>query len=103
MSHRVGRNTNLPSDSNISKAARVNINSVGIFLKEYSTSFLMVCRLIDFALVVLKLWMFKVSVIIAISEIESFNFSGTERVKAKLTLGKDPLLISRGTYKGWVS
>ena len=41
----------------------------------------MVCRLIDFALVVLKLLMFKVCVIVGISKIEFFNFSGTERVK----------------------
>ena len=41
----------------------------------------MVCKLIDFALVVLKLLMFKVCVIIGISKIEIFNFSGTERVK----------------------
>ena len=50
------------------------------FFKEYSTSFLMVCRLIDFALLVLKLLMFKVCVIIGISKMEFFNFSGTERV-----------------------
>ena len=48
---------------------------------EYSTSFLMVCRLIDFALVVLKLLMFKVCVIIGILKIEFFNFSGTESVE----------------------
>ena len=41
----------------------------------------MVCRLIDFAIVVLTLLMFKVCVIIGISEIEFFNFSVTERVK----------------------
>ena len=41
----------------------------------------MVCRLIDFALVVLKLLIFKVCVIIGISKIEFFNFSGTEKVK----------------------
>ena len=40
----------------------------------------MVCRLIDFALVVLKLLMFKVFGIIGVSKIESFNFSGTERI-----------------------
>ena len=43
----------------------------------------MVCRLIDFAHVVLNLGMFKVCVIIGISKIEFFNFSGTERVKTK--------------------
>ena len=41
----------------------------------------MVCRLIDFALAVLKLLIFKVCVIIGISKIEFFNFSGTEKVK----------------------
>ena len=41
----------------------------------------MVCRLIDFALVVLKLLMLKVCVIIGIPKIEILNFPGTERVK----------------------
>ena len=76
-----GGNTDLPLGSNISKTLRVNIAFAATFLKEYSTSFLMVCRLIDFALVVLKLLMFKVCVIIGISKIEIFNFSGTERFK----------------------
>ena len=49
--------------------------------KEYSVSFLMECRLIDFALVVLELFMFKVCGIIGISKIKFFDFSGTERVK----------------------
>ena len=35
----------------------------------------------DFALVALKLLIFKVYVIIGISKIEIFDFSGTERVK----------------------
>ena len=43
----------------------------------------MVCWLIDFVLVVLKLLMFKVCVIIGISKIEFFNFSGAERVKCE--------------------
>ena len=43
----------------------------------------MVCRLIDFALVVLKLLMFKGRGVIGISKIEFFNFSGTERLKVK--------------------
>ena len=51
--------------------------------KEYSTSFRMICRLIDFGHVVLKLLMFKVCLIIGISKIEFLNFSGTERVKIK--------------------
>ena len=39
----------------------------------------MAYRLIDFALVVLKLLMFKVCGIIGTSKIEFFNFSGKER------------------------
>ena len=41
----------------------------------------MVCRLIDFGLVPLKLLMFEVCVIVGISKIEFFNFYGTKRVK----------------------
>ena len=41
----------------------------------------MVFRLIDFALVVLKLRMFKVCGITGISKIKFFNFFRTERVK----------------------
>ena len=44
----------------------------------------MVCSLIDFALVVLDILMFNVWGIIGISEIEFFNFSGTERVNINL-------------------
>ena len=40
----------------------------------------MVCKLIDFASVFLKLLMFKVCGINGISKIEFFNFTGTERV-----------------------
>ena len=43
-------------------------------------NFLMVCRLIDFALVVLELLMFQVCGTICISKIEFFNFSGNEKV-----------------------
>ena len=49
--------------------------------KEHSTAFLMVWKLIEFALVVLKLSMFKDCGIIGISKIELFIFFGTERVK----------------------
>ena len=77
----VGDNTDLPSDNNIAKVLRVNIAFAITFFKEYTSSLLMVCKLIDFPLVVLKLLMFKVFVIIGISKIEVFNFSGTERVK----------------------
>ena len=41
----------------------------------------MLCRLIDFALVVLKLLMFQVCGIIGVSKNEFFSFSGIERVK----------------------
>ena len=44
-------NTDLPSDRNLSKTVRLSIAFAGIFFKEYSTTFLMVCRLIDSALV----------------------------------------------------
>ena len=76
-----GDNTDLHLDSNISKTVGENIAFIEALFKEYSISFPMVCRLIDFALVVLKLLMFKVCGIIGISKIEFFNFSGTERVK----------------------
>ena len=52
----------------------------GTFFKEYSISFLMVCRLIDIALVLLKLSMPKVRGIIGISKIKLLNFSCAERV-----------------------
>ena len=45
-----GANTDIPSNSNISKAVRVNIAFTATFLKEYSISFLMICRLTDFSL-----------------------------------------------------
>ena len=77
----MGDNVDLPSDSNFSKTVRVNIAFPATFFKEYLTSFVIVCRLIDFALVALKLLIFKVYVIIGISKIEIFDFSGTERVK----------------------
>ena len=72
------------------------------FFKKYSTSFLMVCRLIEFALVVLKLLMFKVFAIIGISKIEFFNFSGTERVKQNQKIknnSKPPELVSQSLFK----
>ena len=78
-----GDNATLPLDSNISKTVRVNIAFTMTF-KENSISFLKVCRLVDFALVVLKLLMFKVCGIIGISKTEFFNFSGTGRVNSFL-------------------
>ena len=78
--HWAGDNTDLLSDSNISKAVIVNIAFTRTFFKEYSVSLLMLWRLTDFALVVLKLLMFKVCGIIGMSKIEFFNFSGTDMV-----------------------
>ena len=43
----------------------------------------MVCRLIHFTVVILKLFMFKTCGSIGIFKMEIFNFSGTERVKKK--------------------
>ena len=74
-------NTDLPSDRNIPETLRINTVFSPVPFKEYSRSFLMVLRLIDFALVVLKLLMFKSCVITGISKIQVFKFSGTERVK----------------------
>ena len=70
-----GGNTDQPSNSN---------TFTWTFFKEYLISFLIVYRLIDFALVVLTLLMFKVRVIMGISKIEFFNIFGTERVKEEL-------------------
>ena len=76
----VSHNTDLASNTNFSKTARVNSVFTRTIFKEYSISFLIISRLKDFALVVLELLMFKVCVIIGISEIVFFNFCGTERV-----------------------
>ena len=65
----------------MSKTEKVNTAFTRKFLKEYLMSFLMVCRLIDFALAALKFLMFKVCEITGISKIKFFNFSSTERVK----------------------
>ena len=62
-------NTDLPLNSNISKVSRGNIALIRKFSEEYSINFLIVCRLMDFALVLLNLLMFKVCGIIAISKI----------------------------------
>ena len=65
------------------KTVGVNIAFIKTLFKEYSISFLMVCRLIDFALVVLELLIFKVCGITGISKIEFFSFSGNEKVKTE--------------------
>ena len=76
-----GYNTDLASNSNISKTVKMNIAFKKVFFKEYSISFLIKFRLIDFGLVLLQLLMFKVCGITGISKIVFCNFSGTERVK----------------------
>ena len=53
----VGDNTDLPSNSNISKTVIVDITVSGTCFKEYLISFLMISRLIDFALLVLYWWL----------------------------------------------
>ena len=76
----MGDNTDLPSNSNISKTARVNSfysNVYQIIFDKLSNGM----QLIDFALVFLRLLMFKVCGIVGISKIEFLNFSGTKRVK----------------------
>ena len=72
---------NLPLSSNISKTVRVNIVFTRTLFKEYLISFPIVCMLIDFALVVFKLLIFKVSGNIYISKIKILNSCGTEMVK----------------------
>ena len=52
-----------------------------VFFNEYLVTFLMASKLIDFALLPLKLLIFEVCGIIGISKIEFLTFSGTERVK----------------------
>ena len=59
----------------------VNIVFTETFFKEYLISFPIVCMLIGFELVVLKVLMFKVCGNIGISKIKVFNFCGTEMVK----------------------
>ena len=54
----------------------------------------MAYRLIDFALVVLKLLMLKVCVIIDISKIKFFNFSGNEIVNPNTISGNLTATIS---------
>ena len=49
----VGDNTDLLSDINISKTARVNKTLTSMFVKDYSVDFLMIPRLTDFVLLVL--------------------------------------------------
>ena len=71
-----GLNNNLPSNSNISKTVRVNIAFKKTFFKDISISFLMISRLIDFALVVPYLLVFKVCGIVRIIQLTAI-----ERIK----------------------
>ena len=52
-----------------------------VFLKGCLMSFLMISRLIDFALMILQLFMLKVCAIIEVTNIDFFNYSRTERIK----------------------
>ena len=74
VTHWAGNNTDLHPNSNISKTVRVNVACTRTFFKRYVISFLIVCRLIDFAFVVLKLLMFKFCGITGNSKIEFFQF-----------------------------
>ena len=76
-----GQNTDLSLNSGISKIVKVYGNLSNTPFKEYWMSFLMIPRLIDFALVVLYLLRFKVYGNFGIWKIEFFNFSRTEAVK----------------------
>ena len=96
-----GHKTNLPSNSNISEMVRVNLAFT--YFKEYFTSFLIISWLIDFALVVIQLLMFKICGIIRILKIAFFNFSGTERVKQNqkkmLNNSKPPKVVKQSLFK----
>ena len=103
--HPVGRGliSTFLSNSNISKTVRINIAFIRMYFEEYSISFLMICRLILFALVVLQLLMFKFCGIIGISKSNFSNFSGTERVKQtkkkSKNFSKPPKLVSQSLLK----
>ena len=80
----VGYNTDLSSNKNISKTARVNStykSSLHFSMQEYSISFLLILSLIDFALAVLWLSMFKFNINFGIPKIEFFKFFSPQRVK----------------------
>ena len=98
-----GHNTQLPLYMNISETIRVSVAFTQFFFKEYSISSLMLCRLIDFALAVLILLMFKVCGIIGISKSRLSIFLSTEIVKKKSKTFKDhskpPKLVSQSLFK----
>ena len=66
----------------MSKAVKVHIFLPNIF-KEHFIRFLMLCKMIDFALGVLKLSMFKVFGMFDSLKIKLFNLPSSERVKQK--------------------
>ena len=68
-------NSDPTSSSNILKTVRLNIVITGTLFKQYLISFVVNCRLIYFALVVLQLLMFKVCRIVRTSKIEFFSFA----------------------------
>ena len=96
-------NTQLPLYMNILETIRVSVAFTQIFFKEYSISFLMLCRLINFALAVLILLMFKVCGIIGISKSRLSNFPVLKQLKKKKKTFKDhskpPKLVSQSLFK----
>ena len=62
----------------------------------------MVCRLIDFAPVVLKLLIFKVCGIIGISEMEFFSYSGNESVNREIIKTIIRFLIETNDFNGFL-
>ena len=92
-----GANTDLPSNSIISKTIGVNIAFTRKYFKECSINFLMIRRMIDFTLVVFYLLMFKICGMIGFLKIMFFKFSVSERVKFKKNKNhsKPPKLTSQ--------
>ena len=77
-----GHNTDLSSNSNISKTVRVNITFARTVFKEYSISFLVILRLIT-----LQLWFFSYGRLRFVelweTQTEFFSFSSTKRVNVR--------------------
>ena len=92
-----GANTDLPSNSIISKTIGVTIAFTRKYFKECSINFLMIRRMIDFTLVVFYLLMFKICGMIGFLKIMFFKFSVSERVKFKKNKNhsKPPKLTSQ--------
>ena len=98
----VGDTTDPHSNSNISKTVIINFTFTQIFFEEYSINFLIKSRLIDFALVVVQLLMFKIYRNIGISKIEFFSFlglKGLNKVKKKQKHSKHPNLVRQSILK----